>query len=68
MVDLDTVFVMKVKDVKKKKKTVHTLKPYEQRNYFLLLVSPRLIEYLLYLFKRNYKSTPELLYSVEIFF
>lgn len=43
MVDLDTVFfVMKVKDVKKNKKNqpVHTLKPYEQRNYFLLLVSP----------------------------
>lgn len=35
-------FVMKVKDVKKnkKKQPVHTLKPYEQRNYFLLLVSP----------------------------
>lgn len=43
MVDLDTVFVMKLKDVKKKqkkKKPVHTLNPYEQRRYFLLLVSP----------------------------
>ncbi len=35
MVDFDTILSEKCR-----KKPVHTLKPYEQRNYLLLLVSP----------------------------
>lgn len=56
MVDLDTVFfVMKVKDVKR---TVHTLKPYEQREIIFCCLFPLLFDWI---FAVSVKTTKVLL-------